>query len=286
MSTTHNRYRTRILQVQLFIQSRLDEDLTLERLAEVAGYSSCHFHRVFRGVVGESTDDYVRRLRLERAAQSLRYRRRNILEVALDTGYSSHEAFTRAFVRMFGVTPSEYQSLRHPPSSIKENLMSTPNYTATDVRIEQMPSRRMAYMRVVGQYNHENLNPAFGRVIEWAAQNGVMNANTICLGVYYDDPEVTAPEKQRADVGITVDESFQPTGDIHVQTLAGGLCAVLRHQGHYETLGDAYRWFYGVWLPESGREPGTAPPYEIYVNDASELPPEEWLTDICVPLAE
>jgi len=286
MSTSRERYISRILRVQFFIQSHLDEELALDRLAELAGYSSCHFHRIFRGVVGESADDYVRRLRMERAAQSLRFRRRSVLEVALDAGYGSHEAFTRAFVRCFGVTPSEFQSLEHPPVSIKEQIMQTVTHTADSVRLERMPSRRMAFMRVVGAYSHATINPAFDRILHWASSRGLMTGDTVCLAVYHDDPEVTAPEKQRADVGITVGDAFQPTDDVHVQTIAGGLCAVLRHQGHYDTLGDAYRWFYGAWLPDSGREPGQAPPYEIYVNDASQLPPEEWLTDICVPLQE
>ncbi|MDB5335491.1 MAG: soxS [Planctomycetaceae bacterium] len=163
--------------------------------------------------------------------------------------------------------------------------MNSVTYTAADVRFEHQPPRRMAYIRVIGPYNHETFGPAFGRVIRWASEHGAMNANTVCLGVYYDDPEIIPPEEQRADVGVTVDENFQPSGEVQVQTIAGGLCAILRHKGHYNTLGDAYRWLYGVWLPESSRKPCAAPPYEVYINDASKLPPEEWLTDICIPLA-
>jgi AraC family transcriptional regulator len=89
MSTSRDTNAARILRVQRFIQEHLDEDLTLERLAEVAGYSPYHFHRIFRGQVGERTDDYVRRLRMEQAAHSLRYRERSVLDVALNSGYGS-----------------------------------------------------------------------------------------------------------------------------------------------------------------------------------------------------
>jgi AraC family transcriptional regulator len=95
---------------------------------------------------------------------------------------------------------------------------------------------------------------------------------------------VTAPEKQRADVGVTVSDSFRPTGEIQVQTLTSGLHAVLTHKGPYDKLGDSYRWLYAVWLPNSGREPADAPPYEVYLNDAGQTPPEELLTEICIPL--
>lgn len=284
MSTTRASYAARTLQVQLFIQEHLDEDLPLDRLAAVADYSPYHFHRIFRGQVGESTDDYVRRLRMERAARWLRYRQRSVLQIALDSGYGSHEAFTRVFQRTFGVSPSDYQTLEHPPLALKEQIMSTVTHTPTDVRITPLPSRRIACIRVVGKYCSEVLGPAFGRIGQWAASNGIFTPQTLCIGVYHDDPEVTAPEKQRADVGVTVSDSFQPSGEIQVQTLIGGLHAVLTHKGPYSTLGESYRWLYSVWLPNSGREPADAPPYEVYLNDASQTPPEELLTDICIPL--
>lgn len=284
MSTNRVSYAARILQVQLFIQEHLDEDLLLDRLAAVADYSPYHFHRIFRGQVGESTDDYVRRLRMERAARWLRYRQRSVLEIALDSGYGSHEAFTRVFQRTFGVSPSDYQALEHPPLALKEQIMSTVTHAPTDVRITPLPSRRIACIRVVGKYCSEVLGPAFGRIGQWAAINGIFTPQTLCIGVYHDDPEVTAPEKQRADVGVTVSDSFQPSGEIQVQTLVGGVHAVLTHKGPYSTLGESYRWLYSVWLPNSGREPADAPPYEVYLNDASQTAPEELLTDICIPL--
>lgn len=284
MSTNRATYAARILKVQLFIQEHLDENLALDRLAEVAGYSPYHFHRIFRGQVGESTDDYVRRLRMELAARSLRYRQRSVLEIALDSGYGSHEAFTRIFVRTFGVTPSEYQSLEHAPAAIKEQIMTTVTHTINDVRIQNVPPRRMAYLRVVGPYNNEFLGPQFARVGQWAAENNMFKPDTLCIGAYHDDPEITPPEKQRADVGITVDDNYQPAGEMQVQTLRGGPYAVLHHKGPYTTLGDAYRWLYAVWLPDSGREPADAPPYEVYLNDACQTPPEELLTEICIPL--
>jgi AraC family transcriptional regulator len=172
-----------------------------------------------------------------------------------------------------------------PPPALKEQTMTAVTHTTNDVPIEILPARRMAYIRVVGKYCPETLGPAFGKIGKWASANNMFKADTLCIGVYYDNPEVTAPERQRADVGITVDETFQPSGEIQVQTLAGGPHAVLTHKGPYDTLGDSYRWIYGVWLPDSGRAPANAPPFEVYLNDASKTPPEELLTDICIPLA-
>jgi AraC-like DNA-binding protein len=113
-TATEQTYRQRILRVQLFIQEHLDEELSLERLARVAHFSPYHFHRIFRALVGEGVNEHVRRLRLESAAVDLKNTGRTVLEIALDAGYGTHEAFTRAFRQMFGVSPSQYRAGQHP----------------------------------------------------------------------------------------------------------------------------------------------------------------------------
>ena len=72
MRPSEQTYRERILKVQRFIQEHLDEELPLDRLARVAHFSPYHFHRIFRGLVGEAVNEYVRRLRLESAALALK----------------------------------------------------------------------------------------------------------------------------------------------------------------------------------------------------------------------
>src|SRR5207253_4223259 len=104
MTTTEQTYRQRILIVQLFIEEHLDEELSLDRLARVAHFSPYHFHRLFRALVGETVTEYVRRLRLESAAVALKTTDKTVLQVALDAGYGTHEAFTRAFRQMFGIS--------------------------------------------------------------------------------------------------------------------------------------------------------------------------------------
>jgi AraC family transcriptional regulator len=74
--------------VLVHIQQHLDEPLRLDELAAIACFSSFHFHRIFRGMVGESVKEYIRRLRLERAASQLRVGKEPVTQIALDAGYS------------------------------------------------------------------------------------------------------------------------------------------------------------------------------------------------------
>src|SRR5262245_6488787 len=88
-----------------FIESHFAGDITLDDVADVAGVSRYYLTRAFGDVTGHPVMRYVRGRRLTEAARSLASGARDILPVALDAGYGSHEAFTRAFREHFGVTP-------------------------------------------------------------------------------------------------------------------------------------------------------------------------------------
>src|SRR5579862_9013517 len=108
-AATWSDYKDRILRVLAHIQEHLSESLDLEELAQIACFSSFHFHRVFAGMTGETIADHVRRLRLERAATELKCGPRSVIQIALDAGYESHEAFTRAFKAAYGTAPSRFR---------------------------------------------------------------------------------------------------------------------------------------------------------------------------------
>ena len=94
-----------------YIREHINEPLHREMLAEIAGFSVPHFHRVFTAQVGESAASYVRRLRLERAGRKLRMGAVNITEVALAASYDTHAAFSKAFKQQFGLSPSQFRQI-------------------------------------------------------------------------------------------------------------------------------------------------------------------------------
>jgi len=287
MNPTQDTYRHRILKVQLHIQEHLDEDLSLERLARIAHFSPFHFHRIFSALVGESVHDYVRRLRLEAAAMLLKTTDRPITQIAFDSGYDTHESFTRAFRQMFGVSPSQFRAGQRPVLSTasskpqrEERSMSTA--TTDDIRVRNIESMRVAFVRHVGPY--EEVGEAFQRFLEWVGRRGLFGPDTKVLGIGHDDPHITPADKLRFDCCVTVGEDFQPEGEVGVQTVGGGEYAVLTHRGPSEQLGECYRLLYGTWLPASGREPRHEPPFEVYHNSPANTSAEDLLTDIYVPL--
>lgn len=104
-------HQDRIEHVQHYIRQHLDQPLDRTVLADLAGFSIPHFHRVFVACTGESAVSYVRRLRLKHAGFKLRMGAVDIMAVALAAGYESHTAFSKAFKKQFGVSPSTFREL-------------------------------------------------------------------------------------------------------------------------------------------------------------------------------
>jgi AraC family transcriptional regulator len=289
-------YKERILRVLVHIQQHLDDALGLEGLAAVACFSPFHFHRVFKGMIGESVKEHVRRLRLERAAVQLKLGGRPVTQIALDAGYEAHEAFTRAFKTVYGVAPIRFRSQRRASAAVA--APSGVHYRADkplqnfktkrtgglnmNVRIKTVEPMRVAFVRHVGPYNE--VNAAWDKLVPLLGKEGLIGGDSLFIGICHDDPEVTPPEKIRYDACVTVDESFAPTGDLGVQTISGGEYAMTTHRGPYQKLGATYTRLLGQWLPRSGRELSSSPCFEIYLNDPESTEPGELLTDIYVPL--
>ena len=106
-STTRD-YRERINRVIFHIESHLADPVNLQELARIACFSPYHFHRIFAAFTGEPLASYIRRLRLERSTQQLRYLDVPVTDIALGAGYETPSAYTRAFTAHFGTSPTEF----------------------------------------------------------------------------------------------------------------------------------------------------------------------------------
>ena len=103
-----------VQRMQDCIEKHINEPITLRMIARAAGYSPWHSARIFKELTGKTPFDYIRTLRLSRAAVKLRDGHKRIVDVAFDFVFESHEGFTRAFSRQFGMSPRHYQR-NHPP---------------------------------------------------------------------------------------------------------------------------------------------------------------------------
>jgi AraC family transcriptional regulator len=274
-STTRADYDERILRAQNYLSEHLDEEPRLDDLAAVACFSPFHFHRVFRGMTGETVGAYSRRLRLQRAATQLRQGDQPVTRIAMHAGYDSAEGFSRAFREQFGCAPSEWRESATPRATPAQQL---------EVRITHRPAMYVACIRHVGPY--DEIGPVFSRLMSWAAPRGLLSGAFYMVGMPYDDPDVTHPSQIRCDASLVVSRPVNGVGDIRTIVLPERDYAVVRHLGPYENLGETYAYLCGVWLPASGREAVATPPMEFYRNHPTNTEPDELITDIHLALED
>ena len=295
----HRSYTARVNRVMDHIEAHLDETLDLHALAGIAQLSPFHFHRLFQALTGETLADRVRRRRLEVAAGRLLMRPDSTaLEIALDVGFNSAEAFTRAFRGHFGVTPTSWRrggylawAERHAVALRKIRQGDRKAYQAVmdaflqdtelwppghvprakgdkmDVEIKTLPDTRVAYLRHVGPYGGSGIAAAWQRFAAWCAQAGLMQPRRRMFGVCLDDPTITPPEKCRYDCAVEVGADFVPHGEIGIETVAGGRYACGRFTGVAAEVRDAWNKLVVDWLPKSRYQPDDRPALEIYEPD-------------------
>ena len=274
---TRSQYARRLEPVLAWLAAHPDEDANLYRLAELACLSPYHFHRVYRGMVGETVAATVQRVRLLRASAELRSGSRSLDQVARRAGYESTAAFSRAFSAAFGMSPGRYRQDRSPEIIQREKELAMHS-----VQITAFPGLSLATLPHAGDYLE--IGAAFDRLFILASDRGLIRDGARSFAVYYDDPEQVAKQDLRSEAGVEVAPEEEVTEPLRRLELPAGRCAVLEHVGPYSELDTAYAWLFGSWLPGSGEQTADFPVFEEYLNDPKNTPPSELRTLIYLPL--
>lgn len=295
---TESFYAQVVQRVIVHVASHLDEALALEAMAEQACLSPFHFHRVFRGMVGETPMELGRRLRLERAAWRLLHTIQPVTVIAFDAGYETHEAFTRAFRASYAESPSAFRRRGHlriqlaapcgvhfsEDGHVPQFIPRNSGGLTMKVEIARYPELRVGTVRHVGPYMQ--ISEAFARLGELAGPSLLFEQpGAMMVALFHDDPETTPPDQLRSDAAVVVGDGVQLPEGLTEQRIPAGEYASTVHIGPYEQLGDAWARFMGEWLPASGRRLGPGVSYEVYHNTPMNAPKEELKTEIRLPLA-
>jgi len=248
-----------VLRTVWFIETRFrDNELSLDAMAEHAGVSRSHLSRIFPVATGLQLSSYLRGRRLTEAARELVNGAPDILNVALDVGYGSHEAFTRAFRDQFGLTPDELRRRRTLDTlSLVEPLrMDSPEkVTLPKPLVEDRPAQRIA-----GMSNHftfqtmdniPHLWSRFGPYLPELATDGPLTT----FGI-------SGPMQEGVDgfdyfAGAPMAKGSELIPGLTEMTLPAGTYARFKHDGHISKIRATCMAVYETGLPALGRDPDT-----------------------------
>ncbi|MCL2857319.1 MAG: AraC family transcriptional regulator [Oscillospiraceae bacterium] len=151
-----------VSRMQKYIISHIDDEITMHDLSRIAGYSLWHSMRIFKEFLGKTPFEYIRALRLTAAVRELRDLGEKVIDVALNSGFGSHDGFTRAFSKQFDITPKKYRQEKPPVGCFtyypirdyylytkKRNGKEMKNAFSTTVTVQAVnrPSRKLILLR-------------------------------------------------------------------------------------------------------------------------------------------
>jgi AraC family transcriptional regulator len=274
----------RLAAAGMFLRGHVDERLSLEAVASVAGFSAFHFHRIFRVAFGENVNAYVVRHRMQRAARELRFSDRSITEIGLRCGYDSPSAFGRAFLRAFGTTPSAYRADAGTLPGIPSDMVP-PASEIPDPRVETYEPRPALGLEHVGPY--DALDPVMLRLYRIAIERGFLPSATLC-GLSFDSPDFEDHDGLRFLACVTVTPGADVAGaradGLRDTVLPAGKHAVFRHRGPYQRITHAYDRLVAAWILTGRVALRDGPFVNTYLSDPASVREADLECDLAIPI--
>ncbi len=274
-SNHYREYANRIHRALDFINDRLGEEIHLEDVAGSAFFSPYHFHRIFTGFMGETPDDYTRRLRLEKAAKMIKSQKNlTITDIAMKCGFSSSSLFSRNFKKRFKLAPIEWRNRGNQrvgsgnrADSIPQADRARGRISKGELKVEvlEMKPFRVAFMRHLGGYN-SGTKKTFKNLMIWGKSRGLIDASTKVISMPLDNPFITPEDKCRFYACISINADVQVGGEVSEMAIPGGLYASARFSGKSEEIDEFYERFFREWLPYSGFVTDDFPAYQLVIR--------------------
>jgi AraC family transcriptional regulator len=250
-----------------FIESHSRREITLDDIADVAHVSRFHLSRAFGVATGCSIARYLRGRRLSEAARALVDGAPDILAVALDAGYGSHEAFTRAFRDQFGLTPESARAQRRldnlnlvEPMKMDDTLLAIlepPRFASGDpLLIAGIGERYSCESSAAIPAQWQRFLPHFGHV---PGQVGMK-----AYGVCYNGDDAGNFDYL---CGVEVADFSRLPAELARMRVPAQRYAVFTHHGHISTIRRTWNTILSKWLPESGHTVSGGPDFERYGED-------------------
>ncbi|MGL1920294.1 MAG: AraC family transcriptional regulator [Hyphomicrobiales bacterium] len=264
-----------------YIEAHLDVDISLQQVAEQAGISQWHFARIFRALTNETLKGYIRSRRLSNALDKLLNSSERIIEIAMGAGFASQESFSRAFKKLFDLTPNQARLLGEKNMSVQKIRFDTDylrhinQHISLTPEIYHQPTMKIVGMRtefysVDSEKNNiaEKLPPLWDAFL--AEIDGVKN---VVAGNMYGVILQTAENTDLLEyyAAVEVSEFSHVPKTMTQLELPATQYAKFKHKGEFDSLNNSVNYIYSSWLFGSGYRHNYGADLEIYGADYQPL---------------
>lgn len=278
---TKNDHNQRINEVLSYIHLDISLEHSVESLSKRASMSPFYFNRVFKKTTGESVHAYVRRVRLEHAANSLIFNPDStISQILSESGFVSNSSFTHAFKECFGVTPSKWREI-DIPLHVSDNISEI---SPLHVEVGNMPKKRVAYVRHKGY--DKSIKEAWQRLEEWCYETNLEFSSFPMIGLHHSNPNIVKKEDCHYVACLELDKDFAyfRSGEVGVMYIPRMFCAKFSLRGVYGDLMKYMDYIYYQWLPNSKYEKVHLPSLALYHKNHFISKDEKFELDFYIPI--
>ena len=278
---TSNDHIERINEVLYTIHADLQCNYGVDELALRVAMSPFHFNRIFKENVGESVHAYIKRVKLEHAANLLLFSpEATITHIMHEVGFSSNASFAQAFKESFGVTPTKWREV-DKANDVRDLTFSN---QPLRVKIAMMPRFHVAYVRHQGY--DRSIKLAWLKLQDWALRHSIPFENQTMIGLHHSNPRFVEASKCHYVACLELPHvgAFFREGEIGVMDIPQTFCAIFSLQGVYGDLKKYMDVIYHEWLPNSAYEKVSLPSFALYRQNHFVDPSEIFDLDFCVPV--
>lgn len=279
----------RMLHAIEFVEKNLDNDLFIEDIARSACMSKFHFQRMFHMLTSYTVSEYIRNRRITVAAQELVYSNSKVIDVAMKYGYESPEAFTKAFRKIHGISPTvakkNSQSLKAYPKlsfqiqlkgdvEMDYKIVEKKTFTVVGKSIRTTTLEGENNKRIAAFWNESNEN---GFTEELAKNCGSLGLIGICMDFDKQQENLTyliCAEKQMENVPSDWEEKEIPAASWAVFPVHGAMP---------DAMPKIWERIFSEWFPATGYEHAGGPEMEVYLSDADPSS-EDYYSEIWIPI--
>ncbi len=273
-----------------YLDQKFKEDISIKDIEEVSYYSYRNINRIFLALHHETIGKYIKRIKLEKAAQYLKYSDSSISDIAFEVGYSDIAAFSKAFKNQFHCNPTQFKQTQELKQQILQKAitqsLATPKPSLA-FEIEELPNLEILYLTYQGSFEDINaIKKTWETLMLYTFKKKLINDDSIFLAEILDDNEITDQVHCRYNAGIVIEAplKFEPKGLFRTKTITPQKYAKFLHKGSHEDSLITYDYIYSNWLTEIPLELEDKPTLEFFLNDEQDTPQDQLLTEIYIPI--
>ncbi len=292
-SAANSHYGEMVNQIAQYIYDNCDLPITLSSLSEQYQVSKYHLNRIFFAHTGMNLGEFIQRRRLEFAYSTLVNSTTSVIDVALQVGYESPTAFSRAFHRLFDIEPNRVKHKQAPEFALAK-LIKQPKRYDIEGHILELPNKSL-----YGLYGQGFTEQSYFSIAQ-KLYNDISNRMGLTsgfdfdqhqlVGISIDNPWRIEQAQSRFFAGVGVSdgasaETLKATG-LDEYVWAQGKWARFEHRGPYRSMWQTILNIYATWFAQHDYRIKDCALVQHYVNNVMTTPESDLLTHIYVPLEE